>query len=68
MFEGFLKKKVTVSEAMEKVDRLKLLKDYHWERYLHHDRIHKSLLVQLSTAQGELRVAEQIFMKATLEE
>ncbi len=68
MLERIFKKRVTVVEATEAVERLKLFEGYHWSRSVYHKRIHDKIAKRRRIAESILRDAEKVFIKAATEE
>lgn len=67
MFGEIFKKRITVTEAMETVERLKLQESYHWSKMAHHLRVHDKIAKRRTAAESRLRDAEKAFIKATIE-
>ncbi len=67
MLEAIFKKQVTVAEAMEAVDKLKLLESYHWSKAAHHRRVHDKITKRRTNAESKLHDLEKAFIKAAIE-
>jgi hypothetical protein len=68
MLKETFKKRVTVAEATEMVERLGLLETYHWSRAAHHRRVHDKIAKRRRSTESRLRSAEKALIEAMLEE